>query len=380
MISYSFIAVSVAAAIRGRLGYRVSARFDRLSYAVGEKAAVDIRAPRRFRPPAVTVRYGIPLKTIDGRRLPVLADPESAGLKDVPVANRGAYFAEKDKLTIRDAFGFFVAERTIVAEQGPRLIAVPEAKTFPFVPEPRAGGEVRREEPRLARTDELTESRRYLPGDDPRRINWKLYGHSGELFVKEGDPEPPPRSRYAVVVDSSVDADSFSWDEGGYAVDALAALALGLVAELLAGGIAVDFGATGLSFASGDELAAARYFAGVARYGLAVAPNLPVPTDSGTRIVLLALPRDLDRGKTTALDRFLAARTPSAAAMDLVFLNRALSDSAETRRSSMERLLFREPKAGGGSEKLRSRRSASADACVAAYSGKGGVVARRLDF
>ena len=380
LIGYSLLAVTAAAAARHSNAYRVSVRLERGSCAVGETVAVDIRASRKIRPPAVIVRYGIPLKTADGRRLPILVDPESAGSKSVVAVKRGAYFAENDFLSVRDAFGFFIAERGIAAERGPRLVVVPEARTFPFVPEPWAGGEAHREEPRLARTEELTESRRYLPGDDPRRINWKVYGHSGELFIRDGDPEPPPRSRYAVLVDSSVDTGVFSQHDGDDAVDALASLALGLVAELRAVGLEAEFGFAGAAFASGDDLSAARYLAGIARCDLAAAPNLPSPDDPGTRIVLLALPRDPEATENTALDRFLSARQTAAASPVLLFVNWSGADVAGTKRSRAARLLFREQADERTSRPADSGRlSALADSCIAAYTGKGGARARRLE-
>jgi uncharacterized protein (DUF58 family) len=255
---------------------------------------------------------------------------------------------------------------------------VPEAKSVPFVPQPRTGGDVHREEPSFARTDELTESRRYLPGDDPRRINWKLYGHSGELFVREGEPEPPPRSRYAVVVDTSVDSYLYSTEEGGAAVDSLAERALGLVTDLRTSGLDVEYCATGCSFAAGDDKAAAVYFASVAPYELSAAPDVPFPDDPGTRIVLLALPRRLTQSKKAALDRFLSGRPTAAARLDLLFVEPPVFGPADAGRSTAARLIFKDGKRSGTSEKRAALRASLIDACVAAYSIQGGVGARRL--
>lgn len=42
------------------------------------------------------------------------------------------------------------------------------------------------------RSENLYETRVYIPGDDPRKINWKVYAHSQTLTVREGELLPPP--------------------------------------------------------------------------------------------------------------------------------------------------------------------------------------------
>jgi hypothetical protein len=51
------------------------------------------------------------------------------------------------------------------------------------------------------REDELWDSRKYAPGDDARKINWKQYGHLGDLFTRIGDHLPPPRNQVWVMFD-----------------------------------------------------------------------------------------------------------------------------------------------------------------------------------
>jgi len=43
--------------------------------------------------------------------------------------------------------------------------------------------------------------RRYVPGDDLRRLHWPLYAHAGDLFVRTADPSPPPEGRWHLVLD-----------------------------------------------------------------------------------------------------------------------------------------------------------------------------------
>lgn len=46
------------------------------------------------------------------------------------------------------------------------------------------------------RSENLYETRTYLPGDDPRKINWKVFAHSGYLSIREGELLPPPTAEF----------------------------------------------------------------------------------------------------------------------------------------------------------------------------------------
>ncbi|MFA6506225.1 MAG: DUF58 domain-containing protein [Treponemataceae bacterium] len=316
---------------------------------------------------------------MDGRSLPVLFDPEAVTETKIEVKKRGAYYAVADVLSLRDAFGFFVAKTNIPAEDGPRLLALPEATPFIFAPEPKAGGDAFRHEPKFTKTDELTESRRYLPGDDPRRINWKVYGHSGELFVREGEPEPPPRSQYAVLVDSSIDEESYSDENTEVSVDSLAEIALGLVSELLRAGLDVEYGALGLPLSSGNEKSASVYFSKISKHTTKSAPDLPVPDDMRIRTVVFALPRLIDHTKKTALDRFLENRSTSSGPVELLFLEQRGSIETGEPRSAWERAFLRDPSVRRSKGRASEAPKASSEECVGFYQAKGGVRVRRLE-
>lgn len=49
------------------------------------------------------------------------------------------------------------------------------------------------------RSEELYETRQFRPGDDRRKINWRVYAHSGELVTREGELLPPPSMEYSIV-------------------------------------------------------------------------------------------------------------------------------------------------------------------------------------
>jgi uncharacterized protein (DUF58 family) len=181
-----------------------------------------------------------------------------------------------------------------------------------------------RKEPRFHRTDDLTDHRPYIPGDDPRRINWKLYGHapSSELFVREGEPEPPPHSRLIILLDTQVDGGLYGPAEGLRAVDLLCGNALAAALEFSGRGIEVSLGFTGGKIRGGnaEELAAA--LAWPAALAVNAPAELPSPSESqppsgAAGIIILALPRAYV--ESSALDQFLKTRGPEQS-IDLFFI------------------------------------------------------------
>ncbi|ULQ61167.1 DUF58 domain-containing protein [Brucepastera parasyntrophica] len=48
----------------------------------------------------------------------------------------------------------------------------------------------------LKESEELYEIRPYFPGDDPRKINWKVFAHIGDISIRKGELLPPPSSEY----------------------------------------------------------------------------------------------------------------------------------------------------------------------------------------
>ncbi|MCG8569580.1 MAG: DUF58 domain-containing protein [Spirochaetes bacterium] len=54
----------------------------------------------------------------------------------------------------------------------------------------KGGEEVLQSIEKIDSTD-FFENRKYYPGDDPRRINWKIFAHSDELHIREVEKIPP---------------------------------------------------------------------------------------------------------------------------------------------------------------------------------------------
>jgi uncharacterized protein (DUF58 family) len=311
---------------------------------------------RFFRLPGMLIRYVVKLETRDGRRIHHLFDPDilSGGSHSFAVPLRGAYYSGHDELLLLDMLGFFRVSFSIPQDRGPRLLALPGAAAEPVPVYIRSGGDEQRREFNFLRTDNLIDHRPYIPGDDPRRINWKLYSHGGELFVREGEPEPPPHSKLTILVDTQADGGLYGPDAGRRGVDLLCEKALATALEYAGQGMDVSIGYTGGEILSGSppELAEAlAYPAAAAITGTEDLPLSPAELPGEDRgFLILALPRTVGgntAGDSTALDRLLRKRGNNQA-VDLVFLydTDCPDEAAET--------------------------------CVHIYGQKGGVHARRL--
>jgi uncharacterized protein (DUF58 family) len=200
-----------------------------------------------FQLPAVLIRYKLRLATKDCKTIENVFD--GSFFKNISaefaVSQRGAYYGVYDEIVIQDIFGFF--RRSIKLYQGKdeRLLVLPvPSETHPQLLAVTGGTEGRGDAV-LRKTDDFTEQRPYIPGDDPRRINWKLYAHAGELFIRQQDREPPPHSRLVLLIDTEADPYLYSTSEGAVAVDALCSAALSLLLERAEHGGEMLLGFTG---------------------------------------------------------------------------------------------------------------------------------------
>lgn len=275
-----------------------------------------------FRLPGILIRYEICFSTKDGRILRHVFDPDGLKHNQSPfkVPERGVYYGPQDKLLIFDIFGFFHAAFSLPQEPGPRFLSLPQPAVKPPAIEFHSGGAEQRSQPRFMRTDNLIDHRPYVPGDDPRRINWKLYGHAGDLFVREGEPEPPPHSKLTLLIDTQIDTNLFAAGRftgkdraagaGRRAVDLLCENALALVLEYAGRGMEIAVGYTGgkaPQTGSPVELAVLLAYPAALPLresggGLAELPDAP----EDRAVLVLALP--CSEAANSALDRFLKKR------------------------------------------------------------------------
>ncbi|MDR0637858.1 MAG: DUF58 domain-containing protein [Spirochaetaceae bacterium] len=178
----------------------------------GKAAAVLTGAGARFwTPPAILARYMVRLETLDERVIEkvfskdFLAGKGAAAGATIPTIigeKRGAYVGEYDYLFIGDVFGFFKTRIKTAARHGERLLVYPAINRERSITAPDRKGSGLTVKTALVPNDDLTEQRPYVPGDDPRRINWKLYSHSEELFVREGEKRGEPLPEIMVVIDT----------------------------------------------------------------------------------------------------------------------------------------------------------------------------------
>lgn len=118
--------------------------------------------------------------------------------------HRGRYFYKRQHLNIRDFAGFFA----VLYMQPPCLSAAYTIVQPVLLPDKALSPDLRsravNDLPSQERTHELYESRPYFPGDDPRKIHWKLYAHTQTLSIKLGAFEPPPVKRLTIYIEEPI--------------------------------------------------------------------------------------------------------------------------------------------------------------------------------
>jgi uncharacterized protein (DUF58 family) len=309
--------------------------------------------------PGVLVRCRLLLATKDGRRIQHDFNPADSIPHFFTVKKRGAYFSAYDEFAVFDILGFFRFTFRLPVENDARLLASPQAAADPPMVNARAGESTLKPEFSIQRTDNLIDHRPYVPGDDPRRINWKLYSHGGGLFVREGEYEPPPQSNIVILVDTEYDSLLYRKRQARHGIDLLCenALAAALAcAELgmdvlagYSGGVIRDvvYGVIhGGNVSTLPALATA--LAWPAASPLSASIKFPAIPD-GCGILILALPRS--SAETSSMDRFL--NDSSHRPMELLFL----CDGSDGIGAYNERL-------------------AAAEVCAALYNQRPGVRAR----
>lgn len=180
-----------------------------------------------------------------------LPAPGSSGTGDFPPSGslpRGVYRGVA-AAAVGDAFGFWISLRTLPGTLETAAFPEPGAAAAPAPP--GAGGDRPDVTDRRIRGEDRFDARPYLPGDDPRRLNWKLYARFGELFVRPGDLSPPPRRTVRILVDTER-PDRLDGPAGDAYLDILVSSALGHARLLEDRGFEVLLSAPGLPDAPAD--------------------------------------------------------------------------------------------------------------------------------
>lgn len=124
---------------------------------------------------------------------------------DFTPENRGCYKSSFANLEFKDILGFtkgFLQVR--LAEQVrvfPSVDSLEEWKSR-IVPGEDDDDYIKKTQ----RSEELLEVRKYVPGDDIRKINWKIFAHLDEIFIRIGEETHPPESRLLIVLDPTTSA------------------------------------------------------------------------------------------------------------------------------------------------------------------------------
>jgi uncharacterized protein (DUF58 family) len=325
---YSLVMTLILALINSRRARRAFIRLSPREIAAGEQAEAvysegdtGASSGRILQLPGILVRCRVLLETKDGRR--IRHDFNSAD--QLPhffmVKKRGAYFSDYDEFAVFDIFGFFRFAFLLSAGTNARLLASPRAAQEPVSVHARAGESNQQPEFSFQRTDNLIDHRPYVPGDDPRRINWKLYSHGGGLFVREGEREPPPHSNIVIMADCEYDPSLYDKREARRGIDVLCENALAAAQSCMESGMDVLIGYTGGGIrADAPLLLPAKQAASLAwPAALPLSASLELPAaPEDYSILILALPRS---ASDTALERFLknTAGTRKNNAVDLIF-------------------------------------------------------------
>ena len=115
---------------------------------------------------------------------------------------RGRYFYRQQYLAFKDLCGFFAVQLMQPCSVSRVYTVPPRLQPFEAGSPPELSARTVQDVPQLERTAELYESRPYFPGDDPRKIHWKLYAHTGGLSIKLGAFEPPPVKHVSIYIEA----------------------------------------------------------------------------------------------------------------------------------------------------------------------------------
>jgi hypothetical protein len=341
--SYCLVMTLLLALIHRKSAFTVSISLSPEKITAGEWTYVSYSHNRKiFQLPLVLVRCRLLLSTKDGRRITYDFKPEQkTGIERhemFQAKKRGAYFSAFDEFAVFDILGFFRFAFRIPLENEVRLLVSPHAAPEAVPVRAKGGNSDRRDSAAIERTDDLIDHRPYVPGDDPRRINWKLYSHGSELFIRQGEREPPPHSNITILIDTQFDSLFTGKPEDGpaEAVDLLCENALAVI-NSTGNEKDIQIGFTGqtergrkiLTVSELGYLLAYPAACPVKPKGTELHADLPsVPEDRG--ILILALPR-VD-AQDSALERFLSNNANRA--IELIFIYGAEKDDAYIERSS----------------------------------------------
>jgi uncharacterized protein (DUF58 family) len=243
------------------------------------EAVAAARLPRAF-PPGFSVHLFLPLqwqeRRIRGirRRMPPGASDASVVFK---APHRGVFRGTAAVLEANDVLGL-TAHRLRFAQAHTVTVypRVRPAEEFPGLVE--QSDDAALDSHRRRRSEELLEARKYYPGDDVRRLNWKVFAHTDELFLRIGEEVPPPESRILFILDTTESLSVPRAARSDY-LDSLVESCAAVMTHLVRRGLEVSLSLPGVrecrSFGAGAEHALLAALAAAQWTREAWAPELP---------------------------------------------------------------------------------------------------------
>jgi uncharacterized protein (DUF58 family) len=243
------------------------------------EAVIAAHLPRSF-PPGFSIQLSLPLswheRRIDGIQLRMRHGPSQTPVR-FRASHRGVYDGAGAVLEAHDVLGL-TAHRL----QFPRRDRVTVYPALRPVREllglVEQTDEATVDSRRRRRSEELLEARKYYPGDDVRRLNWKVFAHMDELFLRIGEEVPPPESRMLFILDTTSNPLVPRGVAADY-IDALVQSCASMMAHLVGRGLEVTFSRPGQrecrSFGEGSRAALLAALADAWWTTEAWAPELP---------------------------------------------------------------------------------------------------------
>ncbi len=243
------------------------------------EAVVAARLPRAF-PPGFSVLLALPLswhaRKIEGIGLQMRPGTSQARAA-FHAAHRGVYEGSGAVLEAHDVLGLTSHRLTFPRQD---ILTV-----YPLVRRAREilglveqTDEATVDSRRRRRSEEHLEARKYYPGDDVRRLNWKVFAHMDELFLRIGEEVPPPESRILFVLDTTSNPTVPRALCSDY-LDMLVESCASIMVHLASLGLEVTLSRTGVrecrSFGEGSRTALLSALAGAWWTTEAWAPELP---------------------------------------------------------------------------------------------------------
>jgi uncharacterized protein (DUF58 family) len=156
--------------------------------------------------PGIVPRFQYDLAAEGGRTFSwISAFPRDESVFHTSAPLRGEYSGPPGFIRAEDCLGLVCGLVRLPGEEKLTVFPDPYAEEFDLTEE-ISGGRITEKADRRMRSDEMLEVRKYITGDDVRRLNWKLFAHAEELMIRIGEDAPPPEETSILILDTSTSA------------------------------------------------------------------------------------------------------------------------------------------------------------------------------